>query len=123
MNRPRSSTVSKVKASSRGLPAPRSVSHDSLVVDRIRRDSAFAAEYLKAALDDNEEPRVLLLALRHITEANGGITHIARRAGIERESLHRALSARGNPRFSTLAAIAKAVGLRLTVEPVPTDAR
>ena len=61
----------------------------------------------------------LLIALRRIAEAHGGIAHVARLAGIERASLHRALSGRGNPRFSTLAAVAKAVGLRLTVEAVP----
>jgi probable addiction module antidote protein len=53
-----------------------------------------------------------------LTEARGGITQIAKKAGVERESLHRALSGRGNPRFSTLSAVARAVGLRLTVEPV-----
>jgi len=37
-------------------------------------------------------------------------------AGVPRESLHRALSKTGNPRLSTLAAVTKAVGLRLTVE-------
>src|ERR1700722_7627593 len=99
-------------------PHPRSVSHDDKVIQRLRKDPLFASEYLKAAMDDEDEPQVLLIALRRIAEARGGITQIARKAGVERESLHRALSGRGNPRFSTLSAIAKAVGLRLTVEPV-----
>jgi probable addiction module antidote protein len=94
-----------------------SISHDEAVVRELREDAEFAAEYLKAAMEETDEPRVLLIALRRIAEARGGIAHVARKAGIERESLHRALSGRGNPRFSTLAAIAKAVGLRLTVEP------
>jgi probable addiction module antidote protein len=95
-----------------------SISHDEAVVRELREDAEFAAEYLKAAMEEADEPRVLLIALRRIAEARGGIAHVARKAGIERESLHRALSGRGNPRFSTLAAVAKAVGLRLTVEPV-----
>jgi len=41
---------------------------------------------------------------------------VAKAAGIERESLYRALSVRGNPRLSTLVAVTKAVGLKLTVE-------
>jgi probable addiction module antidote protein len=94
-----------------------SVSHDETVIERLRKDSAFATEYLKAAMDDEDEPRVLLIALRRIAEARGGIAQVARKAGVERESLHRALSGSGNPRFSTLSAVAKAVGLRLTVEP------
>ena len=92
-----------------------SVSHDEAMIRRIRKDPEFAAEYLKAALEDADEPRVLLIALRHVAQARG-IARIAKAAGIERESLYRALSARGNPRLSTLYAVAKAVGLRLTVE-------
>ncbi len=92
-----------------------STSHDEVVVRRLRKDPDFAAEYLKAALEDSEEPRVLLLALRHLALARG-IARVAKAAGIERESLYRALSIRGNPRLSTLVAVTKAIGLRLTVE-------
>ena len=93
-----------------------SISNEKAIVQELRDDPEFAAEYLKAAMEDSNDPKVLLLALRHIAEASGGIAKIAKAAGIERESLHRALSARGNPRFSTLAAVAKAVGLKITVE-------
>lgn len=90
-------------------------SHDEAMIRRIRKEPEFAAEYLKAALEDADEPRVLLIALRHVAQARG-IARIAKAAGIERESLYRALSARGNPRLSTLYAVAKAIGVRLTVE-------
>jgi probable addiction module antidote protein len=93
-----------------------SIRNDDAIVQELRDDPDFATEYLKAAMEDSDEPKVLLLALRHIAEANGGIAKVAKAAGIERESLYRALSSRGNPRFSTLVAVAKAVGLRLTVE-------
>jgi probable addiction module antidote protein len=92
-----------------------SVSHDEAIVRRLRKDPEFAAEYLKAALKDEDEPRVLLLALRHLAQARG-IAKVAKAAGVERESLYRTLSARGNPRLSTLVAVTKAIGLRLTVE-------
>lgn len=91
-------------------------SHDEFVKRMLQDDSAFAAEYLKSALEDADEPKVLLIALRRITEARGGFAKVAKAAGIERESLYRALSARGNPRLSTLVAITKAIGLKLTVE-------
>jgi probable addiction module antidote protein len=93
-----------------------SVSHDAAMVKKLRTNRAFAAEYLKAAIEDAEQPQVLLIALRHIAEARGGVAKIAKAAGIERESLYRALSPRGNPRFSTLVAVTKAMGLTLTVE-------
>jgi probable addiction module antidote protein len=93
-----------------------SLSHDEATIRELRNNLEFAAEYLRAALEDNDEPRVLLIALRRVAEARGGIAKVAKAAGIERESLYRALSVRGNPRFSTLVAVTKAVGLKLTVE-------
>jgi probable addiction module antidote protein len=93
-----------------------SVSHDEMINRKLHEDTEFAAEYLKAALEDTDDPRVLLVALRRITEARGGFTKVAKAAGIERESLHRALSKRGNPRLSTLVAVIQSVGLKLTVE-------
>ena len=86
------------------------------MVRQLRDDPEFAAEYLRAALEDTDEPRVLLVALRRVAESRGGIAKVAKAAGVERESLYRALSANGNPRLSTLAAVAKAMGLKLTVE-------
>ena len=93
-----------------------SISHDEAIVRELRDSPEFAVEYLRAALEDDDEPGVLLIALRRVAQARGGIAKVAKAAGVERESLYRALSARGNPRLSTLVAVAKAVGLRLTVE-------
>jgi probable addiction module antidote protein len=95
-----------------------SISHDAAIIEELRRDSQFAAEYLKAALEDANEPKVLLVVLRQIAEARGGVAKVAKAAGIKRESLYRALSPRGNPRLSTLTAVLKAVGLKLSVETV-----
>ena len=95
-----------------------SLSHDEAMVRRLRKDPEFAAEYLKAALEDEDEPQVLLMALRHLAQAQG-IAKVAKVAGVERESLYRALSVRGNPRLSTLVAVTRAIGLRLTVEAAP----
>jgi probable addiction module antidote protein len=92
-----------------------SISHDEALMRELRGNPRFAVEYLKAALEEDSEPRVLLVALRRVVQARG-IAKIAKTAGVERESLYRALSTRGNPRLSTLAAVTKAVGLRLTVE-------
>jgi probable addiction module antidote protein len=93
-----------------------SVPHDEVMKRRLKSDNEFAAEYLKAAIEDADDPQVLLIALRRIAEARGGFSKVARDAGVERESLYRALSKRGNPRLSTLLAVMQAVGLKLTVE-------
>lgn len=77
------------------------------------QDPSFAAEYLTASAEDSE-PVVYLSALRNVAEAQG-ITKIAAAAGLPRESVYRALSPKGNPRWSTLSAILRATGLKLTV--------
>lgn len=91
-----------------------SVSHRERLVEELRADPELAAEYLNAAAED-DDPRVYLAALRTVAEAQG-MAKVAKAAGVPRESLYRALSAGGNPRFSTLHAILKAAGLRMAVQ-------
>jgi len=93
-----------------------SISHEDAMIRELRDDPEFAAEYLKAAMAETDEPKVLLIALRQIAKARG-VAKVARAAHIERESLYRALSPHGNPRLTTLMAVTKALGLTLTVEP------
>lgn len=88
----------------------KTVKHDDWVRKQLK-DPEFAYEYLTAAAED-EEPAVFMLALRRVVETKG-MSQVAERAGIPRESLYRALSERGNPRWSTLAPILRAVGIKL----------
>ena len=91
--------------------------HDETVIELLRDDPEFANEYLAAALDEANEPggqTALLVALRHIAEAQG-MSAVAERAGLPRESLYRALSPRGNPTIKTLSAVLKATGLKFEV--------
>src|SRR5260370_29441697 len=46
-----------------------SISHDEAIIRRLRKDPDFAAEYLKAALENEDEPRVLLISLRPLAHA------------------------------------------------------
>lgn len=78
-----------------------------------------AAAYLNAALQD-DDPHVFLLALRDIAEAQGGMSWLADQADLNRESLYRTLSLRGNPRLFNLISILNAVGLELSIQPKPT---
>jgi probable addiction module antidote protein len=43
---------------------------------------------------------------------------IARKAGLGRESLYKALSAEGNPEFATVLRVLSALGIRLSATPV-----
>jgi probable addiction module antidote protein len=96
------------------------ISHHEAELDELRSDPDLAAEYLKAAmasLDDPNDRAAGLLALRTVAEAYGGLGAVAEEAGINRESLYRALSPKGNPTLKTLLAVLRTVGMRLSVEP------
>jgi probable addiction module antidote protein len=46
-----------------------------------------------------------------------GISDLARRSGLSRPEIYKALGEDGNPSFETIRSILSAMGLRLTVEP------
>ncbi|MDR0701261.1 MAG: putative addiction module antidote protein [Azoarcus sp.] len=58
-----------------------------------------------------------ILSARLALPRGKGMTEIARQAGVTRASLYKSLSAGGNPEFSTVAKVARALGLKLTVVP------
>lgn len=97
-----------------------SVSHSAETINELRADRQFAVEYLKAALEELDDPdnrAAGLLALRDVAEAYGGLGAVAAQAGISREALYRSLSPKGNPTLKTLLAVLKTVGMRLSIEP------
>jgi len=69
------------------------------------------AAYLEAALEDGD-PALIAAALGDIARAKG-MSQIARETGLGRESLYKALSPDGNPEFSTVLKVVRALGLRL----------
>ena len=87
------------------------VQHNDWLREQLR-DPGFAAEYLTAAAED-EEPAVFLQALRKSPRCKAW-----RRSPNGRDStgsLYRMLSAKGNPRWSTLAPVVRAAGLKLEI--------
>ena len=93
--------------------------HHAREVEELRADHELAVEYLKAAMESLDDPDARaagLLALRTVAEAYGGLGAVAADAGISREALYRALSAKGNPTLKTLLAVLQAVGMRLSVQ-------
>jgi len=78
-------------------------------------DPCEAAAYLNAAIEDGDRA-VFLLAVRNVADAHGGMGALAEKAGLNRESLYRMLSKRGNPEIKSLSALLRAMGLRLAVE-------
>jgi len=82
------------------------------------KDPAEAAAYLNAAIEDGDR-EVFLLALRNVAQAHGGMTSVANKAHLNRESLYRMLSKKGNPEIKSIFTVLHAVGLRLTIQPEP----
>lgn len=79
-------------------------------------DSAEAiAAYLDAWLEDGS-PEELRHALATVARSKG-MSDLARRSGLSRPGIYKALGEDGNPSFETIRSILGAMGLRLTVEP------
>lgn len=80
------------------------------------RNPEVAAEYLSLALQE-EDPGIVLMALRNIAEAQeGGIAGLAARSHLGRESMYKMLSERGNPKLSSFTRIIHGLGLCLKVQ-------
>ncbi len=96
---------------------PASIDHEAATVASLKRDPRFAAAYLDAVLADGDQSE-LLLAIRRLSDATGGVPALAERTGLNATTLYRTLSADGNPELRTLRALLGAMGLRLSVAPV-----
>lgn len=83
--------------------------------DYVRNDEEFVI-YIEEMLSDGDA-RVVPVALRTIAEALGGMSALAEKTGLSRETLYRTLSPSGNPRLDTMSAILAAFVLRLAVKP------
>ena len=88
------------------------------VVERVRRDPAFARALLDeaATLFLNGEPDMARLILRDLVNATIGFEALAVETAMPSKSLHRMLSKTGNPSMNNLAAIFDVVRKRLGVD-------
>jgi probable addiction module antidote protein len=76
-------------------------------------DDEVVAEYLTAALED-DNPDVFLAAVGHVIKARG-MSAIAERAGLGRESLYKAFAPGSKPRYDTVLKVLHSLGVKLTV--------
>ena len=95
----------------------RDATHDEAMAELFKEDPANALELLNHILEDGEQGE-LLITLRQMTKAFGGVQDVAAKANLNPTQLYRTLSAQGNPELRSLFAILKAMGLRLAVERV-----
>lgn len=91
--------------------------HEEATVESFRKDPAFAAEYLNSVLEDGDQ-KELMLALRRMSKAFGGVQKLAEEAELNANTLYRTLSPEGNPELKSLKALLRAMGMQLTVRPL-----
>ena len=91
--------------------------HDDAMAEMFREDDGFALQYLNSVLEEGDQAD-LLIALRQMAKAFGGVPKIAEQAHLNPTQLYRTLSAEGNPELRSLIAVLKVMGIRLAVEPI-----
>jgi len=84
--------------------------------DYLRNEEDIARYWRLAQKDYGDDTAFALEALATIARARN-INALAKQAGISRQGLYKALSSNGNPRYETVAKLAKALGLKLTLRP------
>lgn len=75
------------------------------------------AGYLDACLEEDAGDGALVRAALNDIARAYGMTQIARDTGLGRESLYKALGTNGNPEFSTVMKVIRAIGLKLHAVP------
>jgi len=104
------------KRAARKSRAAASLPYEGWLVEQLK-DPAEAAAYLEAVLEDGDQAAIML-ALRHVAQARGGLAMVASKARLTREATYRMLSKSGNPELRSLSAVLKATGLRISVKPI-----
>lgn len=88
---------------------------DETMAELFRNDPDLAASVLDEILAEGDQAE-LLIALRQMTKAFGGMPKVAEKAHVNPTQIYRTLSSEGNPAVSNLSAILRVMGLRLSVQ-------
>ncbi len=97
--------------------------YNDLLIESLKKPKE-AVAYLNAALEEckdgsAESQKLLLIAFKNVAFAQGGISRLANKTGLGRESLYKTLSQRGNPKLTTLTALISALGFDLKISLQP----
>ncbi|MEK6544783.1 MAG: addiction module antidote protein [Elusimicrobiota bacterium] len=96
------------------------VSHEEEQVREFRKHPGRATDYLNSCIQvafAQNDPELVLTALALVAKAQS-MTRVAKKADLKRESLQRMLSKRGNPEWSSMFKVFRALHLRPSVEHV-----
>ena len=107
--------LANIGKAGKGEPAMKDKTHDEAMAELYREDPAYALQLLNSILEDGDQSE-LLIALRQMAKAFGGVQAVAEQAHLNPTQLYRTLSPKGNPALSSFSAILKAMGMRLSVQ-------
>ena len=96
---------------------PATKSHEDATVESFRRDHHLRRITLNGVLADGDEAE-LMVALRRVAEAFGGISKLASNTKLNATTLYRTQSPKGNPELKSMNSMLKSLGLRLAVRPI-----
>lgn len=83
------------------------------VVDQLNTEEDMRLYFEACLEEDPGDGSLIRSALGDIARARG-MTQLARDTGLAREGLYKALSPEGNPEFSTIMKVVKALGLKFS---------
>ena len=105
-----------------GERMPKSKPHDEAMAELCRSDPALALEVINSILSEGDQAE-LLIVLRQMAQAFGGVQAVAEQVHLNPTQLYRTLSPKGNLALSNLPAILEAMGMRLAVQPLTSSTR
>lgn len=100
----------------------KTVLYEKELIESLQGNPEEAVAYLNAALDDGD-PKVFLLAVQDVAKAYGGIGELSKKANVNRESLYKTLSEKGNPHFDHMNKLIKTLGFHLVIEAPVTESQ
>ena len=89
-------------------------------LNKYLQDPEEASAYLDAVLESGDSG-ALLVALRDVVDARGGVSELALAQNLNRETLYRTLAEGGNPTLDTLSKVLEFAGLRVSVLPMQEE--
>ena len=90
------------------------------IAEHLRTPEEMAA-YLEACLEEADGDAAFIAKALGDNARAKGMSHVAREAGLSRESLYKALSGERNPGFDTILKVITALGLKLHAEAVQAN--
>jgi probable addiction module antidote protein len=95
--------------------SPAGSTFNETVIQMLKNDPAFREEYIRETLKE-DDPQMLILSLRKVIDAMGGVGVLSKETNLNRTQLYRTLSKQGKPEYFTLTRILNYLGLHFSVE-------